>query len=319
MLFVVLQSLACDKLNVPVAWFALQQPYGMLVIDWLTGFWPDGNLALLLAHLHFAETQLAAGVMLLQQLVSPADGAQQPACLPAMPSQRELSAFIVETLWANLQHVSQLPRLVADDAHRLRQTLQSIQLCEVKASSQRFIIMAAHDLLDDCAADSMQQLHHVLNALVQLGSTQLSPTDTFVQLLELLPTLEMPTPATFAAETLVFDLIKRIGRAQDSSPPLHSQLLAALTAVFSSRSLQRKHMQEHMLLELLSPETLQPTNRAKVRRVEDVLYEYAGKGITGASSAVLLQVQEAKLTYLPGCCGNLRCVMDSCSLSIMPN
>ena len=287
-------------------WLAQQQPFGSLVIDWLMGFWTDGSLAAFLAHVHFAETQLAAGVALLKQLVNPAAGARQPVHLPATPNQRQLSAFIVATLWSQLQHASQLPQLMPPDAHRLCGSLQCIHKSDPTASAQRYLLLAAHDLLIDCTNNNLQQIQTGLKAIAQLGSLQLSAEACYAQLFGLLAPLRMQRCASLAAETLVLDLIRRIGKTQELNEAMHTELLAALTCVFSSSIAQSKHMQEHILMELLSPETLQPINRAKVQAVEGVLRDYAVSVLTAPSYPVLHRVLGVELTYLPEFYGDLR-------------
>ena len=287
-------------------WLAQQQPFGLLVIDWLMGLWTDGSLASFLAHMHFAETQLAAGGALLKQLVNPAAGARQPVHLPATPNQHQLAAFIVATLWSQLQHASQLPQLTPDDAHRLCCLLQCIHKCDPTASAQRYLLLAAHDLLTDCTSNNLQQVQAGLKASVQLGSLQLSAEATYTQLFGLLAPLHMQRCASLAAETLVLDLIRRIGKTQELGEALQSELLAALTCVFSSGIAQSKHMQEHILMELLSPETLQPINRAKLQAVEGVLHDYAVSLLTAPLYPVLHRVLGAELTYLPEFYGDLR-------------
>ena len=302
-----LQSLACEKLGVPVEWFAQQLPVGSLVQDWLMGFWPEGSLASLLAHLHFAETQLAAGVMLLQELEGTGT-AQQPLHLPAAPSQRELSRFIMDSLWSSLQQRSQQQRLLPDDVQRLRRALRCLQTCGTAASGQRFVLLAAHSFLDSSTAAEVQQLHSSLKALVQVGDAQLSASAAFVRLLEVLPSLSIQEGAggcRRAAESLVLDLFKRIGKAEDLGQPLQSELLAALKAVFAGSIPQARHMQEYLLIELLSPDTLQLDKRAKTRSVEGIIQQYASQHAQGPFP-VLLTTQEAGLTYLPHLYGNLR-------------
>ncbi len=301
-----LQSVACDRLGVPMVWLAQQQPFGLIVIDWLMGFWTDGSLASFLAHVHFAETQLAAGVALLKQLVNPAAGAGQPVHLPATPNQRQLSAFIVATLWSKLQHAIQLPQLSPDDAHRLCCSLQCIHKSDTTASAQRYLLLAAHDLLTDCTSNSLQQIQAGLKAIAQLGSLQLSAEATYARLFDVLAPLHMQRCASLAAETLVFDLIRRIAKTQELGQAMRTELLAALSCVFSSSIAQSKHMQEHILMELLSPETLQPINRAKVQAVEGVLHDYAVSLLTAPSYPVLHRVLGAELTYLSEFYGDMR-------------
>ena len=306
-----LQSLACEKLSVPVEWFAQQLPYASLVQDWLMSFWPEGSLASLLAHLHFAETQLAAGVMLLHELVGTGTP-QQPLHLPVAPSQRELSGFIRDTLWSSLQHRAQQPQLVPDDVQSLRCALRCIQTCGAVVSGQRFVLLAAHSLLDGSTAASIQQIHSLLKTLVQIGDSQLSASATFIRLLEVLSTLDMPSAARLAAESLVLDLIKRIGKAQAIAEPLQAELLAALQAVFAGSNAQARHMQEYLLIELLSPDTLQLVNRAKAKSVEGVIRQYASQHAQGPFP-MLLTTQQAGLTYLPELYGSLRQVhVPSC-------
>ena len=113
------QTLAYSRLDVPSAWFHQQQHYGSLVLDWLMHLWPDNKLATLHAQLHLHETQLAAGVMLLKQMA--ALGQQHASRLPADLAQRQLSSFIIETLWSATQAAAQQAAWQIADAATLQQ------------------------------------------------------------------------------------------------------------------------------------------------------------------------------------------------------
>jgi len=291
--FLYVQNVARSRLDVPGIWFSQQLPYGSMVETWLMQLWPDGKLSTLHVQLHLHETQLAAGVMLLKQMTG--SGQQQAGQLPVTLAERELSAFIVTALWKGLQEAAQQEELHTDTLKGLQEAAHHISSCSLTASTKRYILLAAHKLLDGAQADNVTCLYRALQALLQLGTV---PANTaYVELLQLLPTLNMPQAAAQAVECLLLDLVKRIGKAQDAPQGLQDELSAGLHALFNSGLPVGKHMQEYILIELLSPRTLQPANRAKRTGVRSVLQQFPGEQAEGLS--VVLRVEQAELVYVP--------------------
>ena len=288
-----MQSVARSRLDVPGIWFTQQLPYGSVVENWLMQLWPDGKLSTLHVQLHLHETQLAAGVMLLKQMTR--SGQQQAGQLPVTLAERELSAFIANALWTGLQEAAQQEELHTDTLKGLQEAAHHISSCSLTASTKRYILLAAHKLLDGMQADNVTCLHRALQALLQLGSV--SANTAYVELLQLLPALNMPQAAAQAVECLLLDLVKRLGKAQDTSQGLQNELSAGLNALFNSVLPIGKHMQEYVLIELLSPCTLQPANRAKRTGTRLVLQQFLGEQAEGLS--VLLRVEQAELIYVP--------------------
>ncbi|KAL0055748.1 hypothetical protein WJX82_004037 [Trebouxia sp. C0006] len=103
--------------------------------------------------------------------------------------------------------------------------------------------------------------------------------------------------AAQAVECLLLDLVKRIGKTQDAPQGLQDELSAGLHALFNSGLPVGKHMQEYILIELLSPRTLQPANRAKRTGVRSVLQQFPGEQAEGLS--VVLRVEQAELVCVP--------------------
>jgi len=124
-----------------------------------------------------------------------------------------------------------------------------------------------------------------------------SANTAYIELLQLLPALNMPQAAAQAVECLLLDLVKRIGKAQDTPQGLQNELSAGLHALFDSGLPIGKHMQEYILIELLSPCTLQPSNRAKRTGIRSVLQQFPAEHAEGLN--VLLRVEQAELMYVP--------------------
>ncbi len=300
-----MQSVARNRLDVPSIWFSQQQHYGTMVVEWLMNLWPDGKLSTLHVQLHLHETQLAAGVMLLEQMAQ--TGQQQAGQLPISLAQRELSTFIVMVLWNSLQGAAHQEDLQSDTVKPLQQAAQHIHSCSLTASSKRYILLAANKLLDGVNTDSLRSLHRALQALLQFGTQQhASASTTYIEVIQLLRTFSMRKAAAQAVECLVLDLVRRMGKAHDAQADLKNELLAALHAVFTSGLPISKHMQEYILIELLSPHTLQPANRAKRAGVRAVLQHFAEGHLEKEVLPVLLRVQEAELTYVPGIYADIR-------------
>ncbi|DBB04141.1 TPA: hypothetical protein ACH3X1_013190 [Trebouxia sp. C0004] len=287
------KSVARSRLDVPGNWFSQQLPYGSMVENWLMQLWPDGKLSTLHVQLHLHETQLAAGVMLLKQMTG--SGQQQFGQLPVTLAERELSAFIANALWTGLQEVAQQEELHTDTLKGLQEAAHHISSCNLTASTKRYILLAADKLLDRMQADNATCLHRALQTLLQLGTV---PANTaYIELLQLLPALNMPQAAAQAVECLLLDLVKRIGKAQDTPQGLQDELSAGLYALFNSGLPIGKHMQEYILIELLSPCTLQSANRAKRTGTRLVLQHFPGEQAERLS--VLLRLEQAELMYLP--------------------
>ena len=303
-----LQSVANNRLDVPGSWFSQQLHFGTIVADWLMHLWPDGKLATLHIQLHLHETQLAAGVMLLAQMTGL--GQQQTGQLPASLAQRELSSFIVSTLWGGLQDAAQQAHLQMPQAQKLQQAAQHIHSCNLTATAKRFILLASCKLLSGVSSKSLPQMHDALQALLQCDNQQASASTVYIDLLQLLPTLDMPQAAARAVECLFLDLTKRIGKAQDIQLNLKSELDAALRVIFLSALPISKHMQEYLLIDLLSPQTLQPANRAKRSGIRAAIQHFADEHFANEQMpmrpVVLLRVQEAELTYLPSVYRDIR-------------
>ena len=299
-----MQSVACFRLEVPSSWFNQHQYYGALVIDWLTHLWPDGKLASLHAQLHLHETQLAAGVTLLKQMA--ALGQQHPSQLSANLAQRELSPFIVSTLWHGLQAAAQQETLRLPDARALQQAAQHIHSCNLTASAKRYTLLAAHKLLGSISAERLPQILTALKAVHECGRREGTASSVYVSLLQLLPTMAVPDAASQAAECLVLDLVKRIAKAQSLSDSQKMEIQAALHAIFADALPIGKHLREYIVMELLSPETLQPANRTKRNEVRTALGLFADQQGRPQRLPVLLKVCGAELTYLPVVYGDLR-------------
>ena len=300
-----MQSVARRWLEVPSAWFSQQLPYGTLVETWLMQLWPDGKLTTLHVQLHLHQTQLAAGVMLLRQMTG--SNQQQAGHLPATLAEREVSAFIVTALWNGLQEAAQQRELHMDSIKPLQQSAQYINSCNLTSSARRYILLAAHKLLDGVQAkdaSNLTDVHAALQALLQCGAQQCSANTAYSEVLHLLPMLNMPQAAAQATMGLMLDLVKRIGKAQDAQPSLQDELSAALHAVFVTGLPIGKHAQEYALIELLSAHTLQPANRAKRFGIRSVLEKFAGEQAEGLP--VLLRLERADLTYVSGIYGDYR-------------
>lgn len=264
-----LQSVARFRLDAPSCWFNQHEHYGALVVDWLMRLWPDGKLASLHAELHVHETQLAAGVMLLKHMATL--GQQRPSQLSPNLAQQELSPFIINTLWDGLQAAAQQDTLQLADARTLQQATQHVQSCNVTPSGKRYTVLAAHQLLGDITPEKLPDIHMALKAVHECGNSQGTASAVYISLLQLLPTLSGLDAASQAAECLVLDLVKRIAKAQRLSDSQKTEIPAALHAVFGGALPVSKHLQEHILMELLSPETLQAANRGKRSEVHTAL------------------------------------------------
>lgn len=267
--------------------------------------WPDGKLTTLHAQLHLHQTQLAAGVMLLRQMTGSKQ--QQAGHLPATLAEREVSAFIVTALWNGLQEAAQQRELHTDNVKSLQQSAQFLNSCNLTSSARRYILLAAHKLLDGVQAGDATDLtdvHTALQALLQCGAQQCSADTAYIGVLQLLPTLNMPQAAAQATMGFMLDLVKRIGKAQNAQPSLKDELLAALRAVFVTGLPIGKHAQEYALMKLLSAHTLQPANRAKRVGICSVLEKFAGEQAEGLP--VLMRMGRADLTYVSGIYGDYR-------------
>lgn len=300
------QSVARFRLDVPSSWFSQHQHYGALVTDWLDHLWPDGKLASLHAQLHVHETQLAAGVMLLKQMA--VVGQQHPLQLSASLPQQQLSPFIVNTLWNSLHVAAQHDTLQLPDARTLQRATQHIHCCNLTPSAMRYTLLAAHSLLGDISADRLPHMLAALKAVHDYGSHEGTASSVYISLLRLLPTLAVHAPeaASQAAECLVLDLVKRVAKAQHLSDPQKTEIQAALHAVFSAGLPMGKHLQEYIVMELLSPDTLQAANRAKRDEVRSALGVFADQQDRPRRLPVLLRVCDAELTYLPVVYNHLR-------------
>ena len=298
------QSVACFRLDVPSSWFSQHQHYGALVIGWLMHLWPDGKLTSLHAQLQLHETQLAAGVMLLKQMATL--GQQHPSQLSASLAQQELSPFIVNTLWNSLQAVAHQDSLQISAARTLQQGTQHIHCCTLTPSAKRYTLLAAHKLLGDISADELPRIHVALKAVHECGSQPGTASSVYISLLQLLPSLAVPDVASQAAECLVLDLVKRIAKAQRLSDSHKAEIQAALHAVCSDALPVGKHLQEYIIMELLSPDTLQAANRAKRNEVRTALGIFADQQDRPQRLPVLLRVCDAELTYLPVVYDHLR-------------
>lgn len=302
----VVQSVARFRLDVPSSWFSQHQHYGSLVTGWLEHLWPEGKLASLHAQLHLHETQLAAGVMLLKQM--DAVGQQHPSHLSASLAQQELSPFIVNTLWNSLHTAAQQDTLQLPDARTLQLAMQHIHCCNLTHSARRYTLLAAHSLLGDISADKLPHMHAALKAVYECGSREGTASSVYISLLRLLPTLALHAPeaASQAAECLVLNLVKRIAKAQRLSDSQKTEIQAALHTVFSAGLPMGKHLQEYIVMELLSPDTLQAANRAKRDEVRTALGVFADQQDRPRRLPVLLRVCDAELTYLPVVYNHLR-------------
>ena len=300
-----MQSVARRWLDVPSAWFSQQLPYGALVENWLMQLWPDGKLTTLHAQLHLHQTQLAAGVMLLRQMTGSEQ--QQAGHLPATLAEREVSAFILTALWNGLQEAAEQRELHTDDVKSLQQSAQFLNSCNLTSSARRYILLAAHKLLDGVQAGdatNLTDVHAALQALLQCGAQQCSANTAYIEVLQLLPTLNMPQAAAQATMGLMLDLVQRIGKAQNAQPSLKDELMAALHALFVTGLPLGKHAQEYALMELLSAHTLQPANRAKRVGICSVLEKFAEEQAEGLP--VLMRMGRADLTYVSGIYGDYR-------------
>ena len=248
------------------------------------------------AQLHLHETQLAAGVMLLKQMA--AVGQQYPSHLSASLAQQELSPFILNTLWNSLHTAAQQDTLL--DVRNLQLAMQHIHCCNLTHSARRYTLLAAHDLLGDISADKLSHMHTALKAVYECGSYQGTASSVYISLLRLLPTLAVHAPeaASQAAERLVLDLVKRIAKAPLLSDSQKMEIQAALHAVFSAGLPMGKHLQEYIVMELLSPDM-----RDEVRTELGV---FAHQQDLLRRLPVLLRVGDAELTYLPVVYGHLR-------------
>lgn len=298
------QSVARFRLDVPSSWFSQHQHYGALVIGWLMHLWPDGKLASLHAQLQLHETQLAAGVMLLKQMAVLSQ--QHPSPLSASLVQQQLSPFIVNTVWNSLQAAAHQDTLPLPDATTLQQAMQHIHCCTVTSSAKRYTLLAAHKLLGDIRADELPRIHTSLKAVHECGSQQGTASSVYISLLQLLPGLAVPDAASQAAECLVLDLLRRIAKAQCLSDSQKTEIQSALHAVFSEGLPMGQHLQEYIIMELLSPDTLQAANRAKRNEVRTALGLFADQPDRPQRLPVLLRVCDAELTYLPVVYGHLR-------------
>lgn len=300
------QSVARFKLDVPSSWFSQHQHYGALVTGWLEHLWPDGKLASLHAQLHLHETQLAAGVMLLKQMA--AVGQQYPSHLSASLAQQELSPFILNTLWNSLHTTAQQDTLELQDARNLQLAMQHIHCCNLTPSARRYTLLAAHSVLGDISADKLSHMHAALKAVYECGSQQGTASSVYISLLQLLLTLAVNAPeaASQAAECLVLDLVKRIAKAPRLSDSQKMEVQAALHAVFTAGLPMGRHLQEYIVMELFSPDTLQAANRAKRDEVRTALGVFADQQDRPRRLPVLLRVCDAELTYLPVVYDHLR-------------
>ena len=299
------QSVACFRLDVPSSWFSQHQHYGALVIAWLMHLWPDGKLVSLHAQLQLYETQLAAGVMLLKQMA--ALGQQHPSQLSASLAQQELSPFIVNSLWNSLQAAAHQDNLQLPDARTLQQATQHIHCCNLTPSAKRYTLLAAHKLLGNVSTDKLPpRIHTALKAVHECGDQQGTAVSVYISLLQLLPSLAVPDAASQAAECLALDLVKRIAKAQCLSDSQKTEIQSALHAVFSRGLPMGQHLQEYIVMELLSPDTLQAANRAKRNEVRTALGLFADQQDRPQRLPVLLRVCDAELTYLPVVYGHLR-------------
>ena len=298
------QSVARFRLDVPSSWFSQHQHYGALVMGWLMHLWPDGKLASLHAQLQLHETQLAAAVVLLTQMA--ALGQQHPSQLSASLAQQELSPFIVNTLWNSLQAAAHQDNLQLPDARTLQQATQHIHYCNLTPSARRYTLLAAHKLLSDVSTDELPGIHTALQAVHECGGQQGTASSVYISLLQLLPSLAVPDAASQAAECLVLDLVRRIAKAQRLSDSQKTEIQSALYAVFSGGLPMGQHLQEYIIMELLSPDTLQAANTAKRNEVRTVLGLFADQQDRPQRLPVLLRVCDAELTYLPVVYGHLR-------------
>lgn len=299
-----MQSVARSRLDVPSSWFLQHQHYGNLTMDWLMHLWTDGKLATFHAQLHLHETQLAAGVMLLKQMA--AVGQQHASQLPANLAQRELSPFIINTLWSALQAAALQAEWQLPDSDALQQAMQHIHSCNLTASPQRHTLLAANKLLESATAEAMPELHRALKAVYECGNQQASAVTVYTSLLQLIPSLEVQHAAAAAVECLALDLVKRIAKADRLSDSLKSEVQATLHAVFTAGLPMGKHMQEHIVMQLLSPKTLQVGNRAKRAEVRAALGVFIDQQEGPQRHPVLLSVGNTELNYLPVVYGNLR-------------
>ena len=288
----------------PFAWLAQRHNSISIVEDWLTALSPDVSLATFHVHMSFHESQLAAGVMLLKQM----DGlGQQPRLqLPVTLEEQEVSNFIIQSLWAGLESAVQHQRLHMNHLDSLRQAAQHVLSCSQTASSKRFILLAVHKLLQSASNDSIQHLHHDLQGLFALGTQQQHACSTFVEVLQLLAHSSIPGAAAQAVQSLVIDLFQRIGQARLLQPDLKHELEASLDILFHSDVPISKHSQEHLLMQLLSAQTLQPTNRTKRADVRRVLQAFAVEQAAAGPQPVVLRVLGAELSYVPEVYGGLR-------------
>ena len=298
------QSVARFRLDVPSSWFSQHQHYGALVMGWLMHLWPDAKLASLHAGLQLHETQLAAGVVLLKQMAAVSQ--QHPSQLSASLAQQELSPFIVNTLWNSLQAAAHQDSLQLPDARTLQQAMQHIHCCNVTPSAKRYTLLAAHKLLGDTSADELPRIHTALKTVHECGSQQGTASSVYISLLQLLPDLAVPNAASQATECLVLDLVRRVAKVQRLSDSQKTEIQSALHAVFSAALPMGQHLQEYIVMELLSPDTLQAANRAKRSEVRTALGLFADQQDTPQRLPVLLRVCNAELTYLPVVYGHLR-------------
>lgn len=299
-----LQAVARSRLEVPAAWLTQQHGYHRLVEDWLTALSPDCSLAAFQAHFALGQTQLGAAVMLLKQMA----GVDQQAegQLPSAIEQAQVSTFITSTLWAGLQSVARRPQLQAAHLEPLQQAAHLIQSCGQTACSKRYILLAMHKLIQCIGNDSVQHLHTALRRLVQLAVHDQPASSTLGELLKLLVHTGMPDAAAQSVQSLAEDLIQRIAQAQALHPGLKQELQSTLHAVFHDVLPIGKHVQEHLLMQLLSSQTLQPTNRVKRTAVRNELQSFA-PAMEAEPRQVLLRMPGAELSYLPGIYGDQRC------------
>ena len=288
----------------PFAWLAQRHSFISIVEDWLTALSPDASLATFHVQLSFHESQLAAGVMLLKQL----DGlGQQPRLqLPVTLERQEVSSFIIQSLWAGLESALQHQRLHIDHLDPLRQAAQHVLSCSQTASSKRCVLLAVHKLLQSASSDSTQDLQHDLQGLFALGDRQQHGFSIFTEVLQLLAHSSIPDAATQAVQSLAIDLFQRIGQARLLQPDLKHELEASLHILFHSELPIGKHLQEHLLMQLLSAQILQPTNRAKRADVRRVLQAFAVEHAAAGPQPVVLRVLGAELSYIPEGYGGLR-------------
>ena len=143
-------------------------------------------------------------------------------------------------------------------------------------------------------------------AVHECGSQQGTASSVYIGLLQLLPNLAVPDAASQAAECLVLDLVKRIAKAQRLSDSHKTQIQAALHAVFSDALPMGKHLQEYIIMKLLSPDTLQAANRAKRNEVHTARGLFTDQQERPHQLPLLLRICDAELTYLPVVYDHLR-------------